>query len=178
MLSLSHREQRQRTPAINRWLERLANLCPRPDTFLRFAHWRRAENLWISHARGPGAYRIGPAPVAPSDPPYGSRAGGLFRKYRSPRGAGAGSFSFANVHYFRGWARSREERPRSFAVSAISMRWPVGFRGLGQGVVSSRPSCLDAQTRTFRSCRCCPARAAPSRRRRSIRPRRGHGTTS
>jgi hypothetical protein len=45
-------------------LERLANLCQRPDTFLRFAHWRRAENLWISHAQQNWG-RVGGARSAP-----------------------------------------------------------------------------------------------------------------
>ena len=77
-------------------LERLANRCQRPDTFLRFAHWRRAENLWISHARGPGGHA---GRSRPYDPPsaigteQGPRGGFVFYKGFERSGAGPVSFS-------------------------------------------------------------------------------------
>jgi hypothetical protein len=66
--------------------------------------WRRGLGQGASSARATLLYA--PVSAVPQQGP-----GGISIKNRVFDLAGAGQFTFAKVHYFRGARRSREERP-------------------------------------------------------------------
>ena len=77
--------------------------------------------------------------------PYGLRAGGgMIEKNSRPKVPARGQPLFAKVHYFRGRARTGEERRLSFTVVSLSMTWPSSFRSLGGFGVGSFPPWPDA----------------------------------